>query len=171
MGKISIFDDCLVPDRYTYLSYSGKNPWGLANKIIGSIRPFFHVSASGYNNTRVNWDVSTDPIAFYSIWWVRRVFSRWSTMIIHIKIQGKKSKTVNEGEFTMQLNSELRTEFGGWSILLKPLWLLYSYFFYNKARRRYLQSCRNITLAFKNEIKEHFKLETTKVPSAYGTYG
>jgi hypothetical protein len=171
MGKISIADDCLVPERFIYLRYSGKNPWSVVNRITGATRPFFHVSASGTSQTRLNWDVSTDPIAFYATWWVKKDVSRWSRMLFFLKVQGRQFKTTQEGDFTLQLNADLRTEFSGWGLILKPAWLLYSYLFYNKARRRFIERCRNITLNFRNEIKEQFDLETTAVPRGQGTYG
>ena len=171
MGRIDIVDECLAPEKYIYLRYTGKNPWGVAHKISGLIKPFFHVSSSGTNNTRINWDSSGDPIAFYSIWWVKRNFSRWTKMTVYIKVQGKKSKTTNEGDFVMQLNADIQTAFHGWGFMLKPVWLVYSYIFYNRARRRFLESCRNITLGFRNEVKEHFNLKAHKVPTEYGVFG
>ena len=171
MGKITIVDECLAPEKYIYLRYSGKNPWGVAHKISGLIKPFFHVSSSGTNQTRINWDVTDDPIGFYSIWWVKRSLSRWSGWRIHIKVQGKKSKTTNEGEFTLQLNGEITTRFSGWGFILKPAWLLYSYIFYNRVRRKYIESCRNMIFGFYNELKEHYNLEKTNIPSEYGVFG
>lgn len=171
MGKITMQDDCFTPEKYVYLRYSGKAPWTIAHKIAGLIKPHFHISSSGSSNTRINWDVSSDPIAFYSIWWAKKPYSRWTKMMVHMKLQGTKSKTTNEGEFTLQLNGDLVTVFGGWSVFLKPVWLFYSYVFYNRARRKYLESCRNSILDFRNELKKHFDIKATNIPSEAGVFG
>ncbi len=171
MAKIVIRDDCLVPDRYIRLKYSGPDPWGVAEKITGSIRGFFHVSASGTNNYRLNWDISGDPITFYSRWWVRKNFSRFSTMRIQMKLQGKKYAKDNTGEFSFSMHARVITTFSGWSAILKPFVALYSYLFYNRARRTYVEMCRNYVLNFRNEIKKHFNLEATEVPTARASYG
>lgn len=171
MAKIVIRDDCLVPDRYVRLKYQGPDPWGVAEKITDSIRPFFHVSTSGFNNYRINWDISGDPVTFYSRWWVKKDFSRFSTMRMLIKLQGSRSKAKNEGKFSLSFHARVITEFSGWGIFMKPVWLIYSYLFYNRARRRFIEQCRNYILNFRNEIKEHFNLEVTEVPTATGTYG
>ena len=64
MGKIEVTDDCLVPEKYIYLTYKGPNPVAVMEKISETVRPFFHVSASGTSQTRLNWDNSGDPIHF-----------------------------------------------------------------------------------------------------------
>ena len=170
MGRIEIIDDCLEPERYVYLTYRGPNPWEVAKQITAKIRPFFHVSASGTNNTRLNWDVAGDPIKFYSTWWARRKLSHYTIARFFFKINGSKSKTKDEGEFVIEFYGQLETEIKGWSLLLWPFWLTYSYLFYNRARRNYLRICQSSIYNFRNELKEHYKLETNPVPSKVGTY-
>lgn len=171
MATITIVDECLAPEKYIYVTYKGPNPFGVAEKISETVRPFFHVSASGTAQTRLNWDSSGDPIAFFSTWWVKKDLSRFTKMWVYIKVQGSKSKADNMGEFTMQLNGSLETKFEGFSAFLKPFWLMYSYLFYDRARRHFIERCRNFVVNFRNEVKEHFGLEVTSVPTARGSYG
>ncbi|MBI4154241.1 hypothetical protein HY501_02815 [Candidatus Woesearchaeota archaeon] len=171
MGVITVTDDCLAPARFIYLRYKGHDPYGVVEKITDTIRPYFHVSASGTNQTRINWDEAGDPVKFYSTWWVKKEMSAYTKMWIHMKIQGSKSKADNVGEFTLQMNAFVETKFEGFGLLLKPIWLIYSYLFYDRARRGFLDACRNMTVQFRNEIKKHFNLEATNVPSASGWYG
>ena len=97
--SIEIYDECLIPEKYTYVKYSGPNPWELATKITESIRPFFHVSASGTNHWRLNWDITGDVRTFYSLWWVKKSLSRYTIMKIDIKIQGSQHKDTKMGDF------------------------------------------------------------------------
>ena len=171
MGKVVVRDDCLAPDRYIRLKYEGSNPWGVAEKIADLIRPFFHVSSSGTNNVRLNRDISGDPITIYSRWWVDKKFSRFSKMKLLMKLQGEKFKKTNTGSFSFVMHARVVTEFSGWRVFVKPIWHIYSYLFYNRARRGFVAHCRNYIVNFRNELKKHFNLETTAEPTAMGTYG
>lgn len=171
MGKIEIREDCLAPERFVYLDYEGADPWGVAKKITDTIRPFFHVSASGTNQTHLYWDVTGDPIGFYAQWWVKKNMSGHSLIYAIIKVQGSKSKTGNKGKFTMQINGDLITKFEGWGAFIKPVWLMYSYLFYNKVRRRYLEQCNDYLMGFRNEIKQHFNLRIAQKAGPHTTMG
>jgi hypothetical protein len=171
MAKFTIRDDCLTPDRYMRLKYSGPNPWGVGEKITESIRTFFHVSASGTNQYRLNWDISGDPITFYSRWWVRKGVSRFTSMRIVMKLQGKKYKKDNTGDFSFSLHGRVITNFEAWGPLLKPIWAMYSYLFYDRVRRNAIEQCRNFILAFVNELKKHYNIEATEVAGASGSFG
>jgi len=171
MAKLQIMDDCLAPDRYVYLTYSGPDPWGVAKKISESLKGFFHVSTSGTNHERLNWDISGDPINFWSRWWVKKNMSMFSRAWFYIWVQGTKSKTDNTGQFTLRLHGELKTNVGGPSILLKPFWVTYSYLFYNRVRRRFIERCNDMLLNFRNDIKEHYNLRMTSVTGAHSVFG
>jgi hypothetical protein len=159
MGKLVITDECLAPAKFIYLNYSGPNPFEVARKIGESLKFFFHVSTAGVSETRLNWDISGDPITFYNTWWVQKKLSGFSTIWVYIKIEGKKSKTTNEGSFMLELRAQLVTKFKYSNPLLKALWWIYSYLFYNKPRRKYVERCNNFATSFRDEIKEHFNLK------------
>lgn len=171
MGKLEIYDDCMAPERYIWLTYSGPDPWGVVKKITDSIRGFFHVSASGTNHERLNWDITADPVTFYSKWWVRKKMSGRTYALIKLWIQGSKSKVDNTGQFTMRVSADLHTVFSGPSLILKPFWLTYSYLFHDRVRQKFIERCRNLTLNFRNEIKEHYNLGITSVPDAHTVFG
>lgn len=171
MAKIEVIDECMGPDKYARLDYSGPDPWGVVKKIDGLAKPFFHVSSIGFNNYKVKWDVVGDNIEFYSQWWVKRDFSRFSDMYIDIKVQGFKNKKTNAGKFSLLMWAQVQTGVSGMGLFLKPFWVVYSYLFYNKLRRKFIQVCNSRVLQFKNELKEHFNIGATEVPSAEGVYG
>ena len=162
MGKIEIVDNCLAPEKDIFLNYKGANPWGVWKAIHGGIRPFFHISAVGMSNYDFKWDRSSpDFIEFFSKWWIKKNFSNHSTMRVDVKVQGKQFKSTNEGNFSVRITSDIVTNFEGWSVFLKPLWYMYSYLFYDKVRRRFIDRCREYSEGFKNELKEQFGLEST----------
>ena len=171
MGKIDVTDECLVPEKYTYVRYTGKNPWEVSEKITELIRPFFHVSASGTNNTRLNWDITGDVRTFYSLWWAERKLSRFSRMKVDFKLQGEQHKDTKMGKFSLQLSGTINTKFGGFGPLLKPLWYTYSYLFYNRVRRDWIKKCQATIYNFKNEIKKEYGLGETEVQSTGAVFG
>lgn len=157
-GKIEVADDCLAPGRYIYMDYAGPDPYGVSKKIADSLNEFFHVSGSGICETHFNWDNSGDPKTFYFRWWIKKGFSNFSKMWVHISVKGDVSSETNEGNFLMRIHAFIRTEFKGYSLFLKPFWFMYSFFFYNRRRRGYIKLCNNLVLDFRNELKEHFNL-------------
>ncbi|MBU0530531.1 MAG: hypothetical protein KKC05_02555, partial [Nanoarchaeota archaeon] len=132
---------------------------------------FFHVSSSGTNNTKFLIDDVGDPIKFYSTWWVKIGLSNYSNIVINIKTQGSQTKRDGTGEFYLELHGDLETNFKGANVLLKPFWLMYSYLFYDRVRRSYLDKCRNQIMNFRNTIKEYYNIGTTTVPTADSAYG
>jgi hypothetical protein len=171
MAKIEVMDECLTPEKYTYVRYTGKNPWEVASKITDSVRMFFHVSASGTNNWRLNWDITGDVRTFYSLWWVKRKLSRFTDMRVDLKLQGEQHKDTKMGKFSLQLSGTLQTKFVAWGPLLRTAWYLYSYLFYNRVRRQYIKRCQSSIYNFKNDIKREFGLEETEAPSTQAVFG
>ncbi len=170
MASLKIIDECLTPEKYVYIKYSGPDPWGIAKKIAADMKPFFHISTSRTSRKRLNWDVAADPITFYAKWWVRREATPFSEIYIEMAVFGNKSKVTNKGEFTLRMEGQLITERKGWGIFLRPFWLLYSYLYYDRIRRQHIEACRSAILNFRNEIKEHFGVGKTAVPQG-GSFG
>jgi hypothetical protein len=158
MGKIVIVDDCLAPARFVYLDYSGPDPFGVSNKVKGMLNRFFSVSTAGISETNFNWSAEGDPIGFYFTWWVQKPFGR-SIMRIDIKVQGSKGKIKNVGNFTMELKGEITSRFGYATSFLKPLWWIYTYTFYNRRRRNYVDMCKDYIMGFRAEIAKHYNIK------------
>jgi hypothetical protein len=171
MGSIMIVDNCLAPEKDIFLKYSGPEPWSIVKKISKTIKPFFHVSSSGTGWTRLNWDRTGDNIEFFALWWVKKGPSRFSEMRFDLKVQGAENKNTKMGDFNIRLTAHLNTNFTGWGIFLKPIWYLYSYIFYDKARRRYIENCREYLLGFYNELKEQFNIQSTTFGPAQASLG
>ena len=160
MSKLVIEDVCLTPKGEVSIEYSGPRPFLAAKRIGKELSSFFQVSGASSSERRVEWDVSGDPISFYLIYEVKKKMSAISTLYFKIRIRGEKFKTKDEGKFTLFIEGKLKTEVSG---LLKSFWWIYSYLFYNKARREYLKICQDFIERFKNEyVKDLFKLEKAK---------
>lgn len=158
MAKFTIKDDCLAPERYIYLNFSGPDPYGVAKKIGGMLNSFFHVSTSGTCEYDFRWDRTGDPVGFFNRWWVQKKLSGWTTAWFHIQVQGNKSKETNEGNFTLELSAELITDIKHANPFFKAIWWIYSYIFYDKRRREYVRFCSNLAHGLRDELKEHYSL-------------
>jgi hypothetical protein len=164
MGKIEIWEDCLVPERWFELSYTGPDPWGVVRKIENSLENFFQISAAGHGNYMLKWDDSGDPINFLSRWWVNKSFSNWSKFRLFIIVQGYVKKADKTGGFTMRFKASLQTQFKGWWIFTKPLWKIYSHLFYNRARMNFIERCQELALGFRDLVKKEYDM---KVPAEF----
>lgn len=158
MGKMVIVDDCLAPARFIYFDYSGPDPFGVSKKISGMLQSFFGVSTAGVSETNFNWSAEGDPIGFYFTWWVQKSFGK-SNMRIDIKVQGSKGKTKNVGNFTMELRGRISTTFGFSTSLMKSLWWIYAYVFYNSRRRNYVDICKDHLQRFRVDMAQHYNLK------------
>ena len=158
MAKFVIKDDCLAPERFIYLNYSGPDPYGVVKTITGMLTKYFHVSTSGTCEYDFRWDRSGDPRGFFTRWWVKKNLSGWSTAWYFFQVQGKVNTETNEGEFRLEVSAELRTTIGFKNPFFRGLWGIYSYLFYNKRRREYIRICGNTIQGLRNELKEHYNL-------------
>ena len=99
MAKLTIKDDCLAPERFIYLDYSGPNPFGMAKKIAGMLGKYFHVSTSGISEYDFRWDRMGDPYGFFVRWWVKKAMSNYTTAWYYIQVQGQQYRETKEGSF------------------------------------------------------------------------
>ncbi|MBI4173639.1 MAG: hypothetical protein HY519_02865 [Candidatus Aenigmarchaeota archaeon] len=160
MAKLEISDDCFAPRKYVALTFKGKDPWVVIEQIAGSLRGFFHLERGQWNMYRINWDASEDTIFFFARWWVARHFSEYSAMHLEIKTQGYFNKNTRDGEFWLEFEGTVRTHFHTFGSILKPFWYLYSYLFYNNAKRSYVEQCRAMTLSFRDTVKKKYGLQS-----------
>lgn len=162
MGKLVIIDECITPRKFMYLYYEGPDPVAYLKHMMDVCRFHFEVSTTKVWHDRFMWDYTSDPIHFYDIWTVHKDLSRFTTMHVHIRTMGYKSKTKNEGNFTMELNGWLEHKFEPSNWLLKYTWILYSHLFYNKWRRQHIAICRDLIERFAELMKERYNLKSAK---------
>lgn len=158
MATYLIKDDCLGPERFIYLDYSGADPFGVTKKIGSMLNKYFHVSTSGVSEYDFRWDKSGDPTGFFVRWWIKKDMSGYSTAWFYIQVQGNKARETNEGDFRLEVSAELKTKFGFRNPFLRGLWGIYSYLFYNKRRRSYIRTCSDMAHGLRDELKTHYNL-------------
>jgi hypothetical protein len=106
------------------------------------------------------WDYTGDPIRYYNEWIVRKEFSRFTDMIVNLRVIGHVYKTKNEGDFSMEIYGRLENTFDPSNWFTKYIWLIYNYTFYNKLREKYTLMCRDYISSFLNWAKEKYGLRT-----------
>lgn len=161
MAKIELFDDCLYPDKIFVFRYEGKEPWKVVNNLTNSVKQHFHVTRGEWNQYDLRWDPTDDPIWFFSQWWMAPKFSESpeSRMLLVLKVRGSEGKTDKSGFFNMIMAAHLSTKFKGWGPLLKVFYPIYSYLFFNRVRRSYIEKCKGLSLELKNMVRDMYGLQ------------
>lgn len=161
MGKIIIKDDCLAPGRYMYLDYHGKNPFEIVKKIGDNIAEHFHVTSSQWGEDDFRWDNSSDPVTFFVRFWVRKpIGGKTTNILFRIKLQGQESQTTKEGMLTLEIVGRVETTFNARNIFLRTFWWIYSYLFFDRRRRNYIEVCKDFLMGFRRMVKEHYNMGT-----------
>ncbi len=156
-GLFSITDDCMVPGRSIKLLYRGPDPASIATKLTSSFQPFFRISSAGWGEPDFRWDISGEPATFFIKWWVRKTFSRYSAMLLHLSVQGDENSQTKKGKFTLELTPVLTTQIPEhW--FLRGIFMVYNYLFYDNVRQNYIKECRNLTIAYQEHMKTEFNL-------------
>ncbi len=158
-GELKVTDECFVPGRTQKIFYKGPNPASIATKITSSFQPFFRVSSAGWGEPDFRWDTSGEPATFFIKWWLKKAFSNSSTMWLYIYVQGDENTQTKQGKFTLELFPTLTTSVSG-NRVLRGLFTVYNYLFYDKQRQEYIKECRDIVTAYKEHIKTEFNLAT-----------
>ena len=164
MGKLVVIDECLVPRRLAWLNYKGPDPVGFLKDFKKNLRFIFEVSTTRCRHRKLLWDYSGDPIRYYDEWKLVKQFSRFTTMMVNIRVLGHVSKAKQDGDFTMELYGEVQNEFGPSNWFTKYIWIIYNYVFYNKLRERYTLMCRDYINKYMNWCKENYNLKTVTTP-------
>ncbi|MBN1896779.1 MAG: hypothetical protein JW789_03595 [Candidatus Aenigmarchaeota archaeon] len=166
MGKLVITDECLVPRRMTWISYSGPDPVGFLSNLRKNLRFIFDVSSTRCMEKKLLWDYTGDPIRFYNEWVVKKEFSRFTNMFVTLRALGYVSKGKKDGDFSLELYGEIKNSFGNVNWFTKYIWIFYNYMFYAKMRESYVHMCRDYINNFMNWCKEKYGMKTVTTAEA-----
>ncbi|HLD57170.1 MAG TPA: hypothetical protein VJA47_02630 [archaeon] len=158
--KIVLRDECLAPYKNIYMYYNGPNPFSVVGKLWGVLDKFFEVSSAGFGEPEFYWDTSGDPITYMARWWVRRTYSKYSTIRYDIAVQGDEGAQTKKGRFTLEITANIHHSIPN-TWFNRTLWWIYQYLFYTKRRMEYLRECRKFATGFREYAKKQFGMTET----------
>jgi hypothetical protein len=166
MGKFVIVDECLIPRRLAWLYYEGPDSFAFLKGFRATLRFQFDVSSTRIHERKLLWDYTGDPIRCYSEWFIRKEVSRFSEINWTLRFLGYAAKATKDGNFSLEVYGEVKHKFEPSNWLLKYVWLLYNYLFYNKIRDSYMILCRDYLNNFLNWGKEKYGMKTVDTAEA-----
>jgi len=160
-----IEDDCLAPERYVRIVYSGPNPFAAYQATFSLLRKILQIDPSDYREKDFRWDISGDPRSFYIRALVEKTMDTRTRMVFEIIMQGNQpSDPSKNGNLTILISPRLRTEYKLDSPFQKSafyrgmLWL-YNFFFYFRVRRKYLEVCKEWSSNLLKEYRSLLKIQ------------
>jgi len=158
-------DDCLAPERYIRLVYSGPNPFSVYQSTFAILRRVLEIDPSDYWERDFRWDISGDPRSFYVRAIVEKKMDSRSVVHFEIIMQGNQpSDPSKNGSLTIVIGARLRTEYNlntpfQQSSLYRALLWFYNFFFYFRVRRGYINICRDWLTKLNQAYRSLLKLE------------
>ncbi len=159
MGRIVIDEDCFTPRKFTFIEYSGSDPFVFSRDIRKIVRPIFEVGSSKIAERRFMWDWTGDPIQLYNHFVIRKPINNYTTIFVSIRIIGFKSKGRNEGKVRFEFEPQIRHTFGTGKVVTNTIWWIYWYIFYAKIRQNILNLCREYTHTLIQAIKDRYGIK------------
>ena len=146
MAKIFMQDDCLDPEYYLTIKYSGLKPIEAYHHTITYLREIWEVEAKDYWEREFRWDVTSEPRTFFVKAFVDKELDNKTAVTIEVIMTGTQPSDLSRpGKIEIKMSGVMRTTFGGNSILedarnpfYKSFIWMYNHFFYRKQRRNYL---------------------------------
>lgn len=150
----------LTPEEEKSISFSGKHPSRFFSFLPGILREVFRVTSSKFFEDKIKWDVGDTSVQFFAIWRGREPKDDRTNVWAQIKLQGVQSLDKEKmGQGVILLTGWLDTAFPYLTVLDKGLYKAYTYFFYNKQRRYYLEEARRQFEQLERGIKREIGLE------------
>ncbi len=156
-GKISFIDDILAPKEEVIIKYSGKNPFLICTIGMRLIRDVLKVSTSQMREDDVRWDVTGKTKTFYVVWRGYRGEDNWTKTKVKMIVEGSQDPERN-GSVTIWLKGFLETSFEYHNPFDRILWQMWSYIFYWKQRRAYIDFSRDDIMRIREEILAAYRI-------------
>ena len=160
MAKITYEDDCLPGKIYLNLHYSGKNPFGVYDRIKELMKKVWEVESKDWWERLFRYD-ATDG-GFQATMFIEKGLDSFSTLYIEIQLQGIQPPDGSEGFVDINMGGVIKTGFGGKNALAdfnnpfyKLMVRLYRLWFYDDQRRFYIRYwCVDKLYQFRRYLQE-----------------
>jgi len=143
MPKITIVDDILIPSESFFVNFKGKNPFTVCGMFPTMLKEIMKITGKDIWETDLRWDLTSDPRPFYGVWMGKRTEDIWTKTRIRILAQGAQGSKDKVGWIRVQMKGTVETEYDYSNFFQKSLWWFYSFMFYYKQRRNYIDFAKD----------------------------
>jgi len=153
LPKLSIIDDVLAPELKLGISYKGRYPFRVCERVANILKVSLKIETKNVYTDHLKWDVTGDPRGFYGIYRAKHENDRWSNTWVKAVIQGEQG-TDGNGWVKITLKAWVETEFEYSNFLQRSLWFLFNRLFYYEQRRYYMDEAKDFTNIVKDRLAE-----------------
>ncbi|NCO96688.1 MAG: hypothetical protein COZ04_03835 [Candidatus Aenigmarchaeota archaeon CG_4_10_14_3_um_filter_37_21] len=170
MAKITMEDDCLVPEGQLIIKFSGPNPFRAVQGTAKFLRKVWEVEAKDYWERDFRYNPDEDPRGFFLTSYIKKTLDGFTSVIIETIIQGKQPSDPNkEGWCEIKIGGVLKTSFGGSTIfqdtknpIVRSFYWFYDKYFHRMQRMKYLDYwCRHKLGELKRLYQEALEITPT----------
>jgi hypothetical protein len=154
MPSIELKTDLLAPKYFKTYEFSGFHPTRFLKVAPQLIKDIFQITEPNTFEDKLQWDKSSDPIEFFAQWRGKDSKDSRTDFWVVILAQGVQSEKDKMGNINIKVTSTLDTKFSYSNFLERALIAAYSYLYYYKIRRRYIQEQKKLLDVLDSEIKK-----------------
>ena len=158
MADYKITTDILAPSDKKTIEYTGFHPSKIIKMMPDIIKDTLKVEGGGVFEDKIKWDVSGDPVSFYGDWRGKYAFDGRSFAVFKINVQGSQGAKDKVGKVKITIKGSVETKFPFTTSFHKSAVWFYTYFFYNKQRREYIDMGKILISRIEDEIRSTFNL-------------
>lgn len=158
MADYKITTDILAPSDKKVIEYSGLHPSRIIKMMPDIIKDTLRVEGGSVFEDKIKWDVSGDPVSFYGDWRGKYPFDGRSSAFFKINVQGSQGAKDRIGKIKITIKGSVETKFPFTTPFHRSALWFYSYLFYNKQRREYIDMGKILTNRIEDEIRSAFNL-------------
>ena len=165
-SRILIHDYCLIPRPAATIEYTGPNPQQIYEFIRKQFYTLFNVTEKELQEREFRWDKTASGESFHVRWETIKDLDFYTFRDVTITIDGtiRPSKEFGkEGSVKITFEGKIRTEYPQdtlWqrSLIYEMFRTFYHKIVYESTRKKYIEDCRELLLAFSDELKSFFNL-------------
>lgn len=158
MEDYKITTDILAPSDKKVIEYAGFHPSRIIKMMPDIIKDTLRVEGGSVFEDKIKWDVSGDPVSFYGDWRGKYPFDGRSNAFFKINVQGSQGAKDRIGKIKITIKGSVETKFPFTTPFHRSALWFYSYLFYNRQRREYIDMGKILVNRIEDEIRSAFNL-------------
>jgi hypothetical protein len=158
MPKFLLTADVYSPQAVKTMKFTGDHPSRVLKIIPSLMKSVFRLAGSKFYEDELKWDKTFETIDFFCQWRGAVGMDSRTTFWLKVKIIGEQSSKDKRGTVTIYIQPYIKTEIEYDNTMDKILGTIYSYLFYKKTVRTYIERQNLYLRQFESSLKKELGL-------------